>query len=299
MLAEPGVYPAVNYILFQVPGILMKIMGIDFTSAPSARKPISCAVASLHGGMLVFHELKDVRTFQEFDALLCGCPPWVAGIDFPFGQSRRLLSNLGWPLKWESYVGRVAGMSKADFVRTLEEYKADRPPGDKEHKREIDRLASSISPQKLYGVPVGKMFFEGAPRLLSSPASIIPHRPTQDARVIFEAYPAIVARRYIGRRSYKNDTPAKQTPQLRDARLEIVQGIRSQGFSDEFGFHIDLPDALETMCVDDAAGDYLDALLCCLQAAWAWLQRDNRYGMPENVDNLEGWIADPLFADHG
>jgi hypothetical protein len=275
----------------------MKIMGIDFTSAPSARKPISCAEASLYGGMLAFHELKDVRTFQDFEALLCSSPPWVAGIDFPFGQSRRLLSNLGWPLQWESYVALVAGMSKSDFVRVLEEYKADRPAGDREHRREIDRCASSISPQKLYGVPVGKMFFEGAPRLLRSPASIIPVRPRQDARIILEAYPAIVARRYIGRRSYKNDTLAKQTLQLRDARLEIVQGIRSQGFRGVYGFEVDLPASLETICTEDATGDYLDAVLCCLQAAWAWLQLENHYGMPENVDIIEGWIADPLFAE--
>jgi hypothetical protein len=284
--------------LFQVSESQMKIMGIDFTSAPSARKPISCAEAHLGGEVLVFHELKGVRSFQDFEALLSGSPPWVAGIDFPFGQSRRLLANLGWPLQWESYVTLVAGMSKSEFVRVLEEYKADRPAGDREHKREIDRRASSISPQKLYGVPVGKMFFEGAPRLLHSPASIMPVRPRHDARIILEAYPAIVARRFIGRRSYKNDTSAKQTPQLREVRLEIIQGIRSQGFSEVYGFEIDLPASFQTICVEDATGDYLDAVLCCLQAAWAWQQRDNHYGMPENVDNLEGWIADPLFADH-
>jgi hypothetical protein len=283
--------------LYRVAENQMKIIGVDFTSAPSVRKPISCAEACLDGEMLVFHELKGVRTFQDFEALLSGSPPWVAGIDFPFGQSRRLLSNLGWPLQWESYVGLVAGMSKSEFVRVLEEYKADRPAGDKEHRREIDRRASSISPQKLYGVPVGKMFFEGAPRLMRSPASIIPVRPLQDARIVLEAYPAIVARRYIGRRSYKNDTPAKQTPPLRDARLEIVQGIRSRGFRGIYGFTIDLPATLETLCIEDATGDFLDAVLCCLQAAWAWLQRDQHYGIPGNVDNLEGWIADPLFAD--
>lgn len=37
----------------------------------------------------------------------------------------------------------------------------------------------------------------------------------------------------------------------------------------------------------------LDALLCAIQAAWAWTQRDQGFGLPKHVDPLEGWIADP------
>ena len=29
------------------------------------------------------------------------------------------------------------------------------------------------------------------------------------------------------------------------------------------------------------------------EAAWAWTRRDRGYGLPEYVDPLEGWIADP------
>lgn len=47
-----------------------------------------------------------------------------------------------------------------------------RPPGDKEHRRVTDIAAGSISPQKIYGVPVGLMFFEGAPRLIKSGVTI-------------------------------------------------------------------------------------------------------------------------------
>ncbi len=46
--------------------------------------------------------------------------------------------------------------------------------------------------------------------------------------------------------------------------------------------------------VDDAKGDSLDAVLCLMQAAWAQVQHEQGarlYGLPENMDSLEGWIV--------
>ena len=40
-------------------------------------------------------------------------------------------------------------------------------------------------------------------------------------------------------------------------------------------------------------GDNLDALLCALQAAWAYTQRKNGYGIPSKSHRGEGWIVDP------
>jgi hypothetical protein len=40
---------------------------------------------------------------------------------------------------------------------------------------------------------------------------------------------------------------------------------------------------------DDASGDRLDAVLCLVQAAWA--SRQERFGLPLQVDPLEGWIV--------
>jgi acyl-CoA synthetase (AMP-forming)/AMP-acid ligase II len=41
--------------------------------------------------------------------------------------------------------------------------------------------------------------------------------------------------------------------------------------------------------LDDASGDRLDAVLCLVQAAWATAQPG--YGMPGDVDPVEGWIV--------
>jgi hypothetical protein len=46
--------------------------------------------------------------------------------------------------------------------------------------------------------------------------------------------------------------------------------------------------------VADASGDTLDAVLCLLQAAWAQQQHaagDVLYGLPKDLDPLEGWIV--------
>ncbi|MEY2617246.1 MAG: hypothetical protein RL522_248 [Pseudomonadota bacterium] len=42
--------------------------------------------------------------------------------------------------------------------------------------------------------------------------------------------------------------------------------------------------------MEDASGDSLDAVLCMLQAAWAERQGAPRWGLPAQVDPLEGWI---------
>ncbi len=236
-----------------------------------------------------------MASFDGFEAFLIQPGPWIAGIDFPFGQPRRLIQNIGWPESWEGYVDEVAGMNKNEFVKTLTDYRRVRPKGDKQHLRRVDKFANSRSPMMLYGVPVGKMFFEGAPRLMHSGASILPVRPQPDARIVLEAYPALVARRWIENRSYKNDDVRKQNPTQQAAREEVLLGLRSQNSKEYFGFEVNFTDAGAEKCIRDGTGDRLDALLCAVQASWAYSQRDRNFGIPENSDPLEGWIVDPLL----
>jgi hypothetical protein len=231
-----------------------------------------------------------LATFEEFDAFLDRSGPWVAGIDFPFGQPRRLIENLGWPMTWEGYVRHITGMTRTQFVEALTAYRSTRPGGDKQHLRRTDELAGACSPMMLYRVPVGKMFFEGAPRLLRSDASVHPCRPTGDPRVILEAYPAMVARGWIGNRSYKSDTRRVQTPERRSARKEIVRGLLSPAAEARFGFEVQFGNDEANTFIQDGSGDQLDALLCSLQTAWAYTQRHRNYGIPTDADPLEGWI---------
>jgi hypothetical protein len=40
-----------------------------------------------------------------------------------------------------------------------------------------------------------------------------------------------------------------------------------------------------------------DALLCAMQAGWAWMNRSEGFGIPSTLDPLEGWIADPSLCN--
>ena len=271
----------------------MIIYGIDFTSAPSRRKPITCAEGLLRDQTLLVHSLERWPCWADFKGFLQHPGPWVAGLDFPFGQPRRLVENVGWPTSWEAYVGVVAGMDMASFAELLERYRTPRPAGDKQHLRATDKLAASRSPMMLYGVPVGRMFFRGAPLLADAGLNILPCRPTLSDRVAVEAYPRLVANKCIGRRGYKHDEHGKQTPVLEAARREIISLLAFTSVAARYNLTLEIGSNLAELLVQDASGDSLDAVLCTLQAAWAYLRRKTGFGMPKDCDCLEGWIVDP------
>lgn len=267
------------------------VFGIDFTSAPSARKPITCVRAQFSGAALTFEELVHLHDFDAFEAVLATAGSWVAGMDFPFGQARRLVENIGWPDTWAGYVGEVSRLDRAGFRDLLEDYKRDRAPGDKHHKRTCDVLTRSQSPQTLYGTPVALMFFEGAPRLLKAGVHLPYNHEGDASRFVFEAYPGIAARRLIGKTSYKNDSKSKQTAEQNRARQALLTALTGKVGKGLYGFSVAAPAAL----AKDPGADDLDALVCAVQAAWAYSQADRRYGAPENLDRLEGWISDPAL----
>ncbi len=166
----------------------LTLYGLDFTSAPRQRKPITVARCLRNGDLLVLEAFEDLEDFLAFEAFLHRPGPWLAAMDFPFGQPRKLIENLEWPRCWEGYVETVAAFgSKARFREILKAYRDPRPPGDKQHPRAIDALSRSQSPMTVYGTPVGLMFFEGAPRLVRSGCRVLPLRAGGDpARTVLE-----------------------------------------------------------------------------------------------------------------
>ena len=267
----------------------MKIIGIDFTSRPTKSKPLTCALCDFHDGVLLVKKLLEWSSYKEFEQFLISAGPWVAGIDFPFGQSRKFIENINWPRNWPDYVSLIGEMGRDEFKSILNEYRADRPYGDKEHKRATDIAAGSISPQKLYGVPVGLMFFEGAPRLLQAGVTLPGILDGDPERLVFEAYPGVLVRRLIGRRSYKQDNRRKETTDQSKARGEILNKILGRSSANGFDIVVELNIDIG----NDTTGDKLDAILCAIQAAWAWGKRDCEFGKPNSLDEIEGWIADP------
>src|SRR5215210_683541 len=161
-------------------------------------------------------------------------------MDFPFGQPRALVEALGWPRSWEGYVGKVSRLPKEEFERAIKNHMAGRPVGGKYHYRLADKRSGSGSAMMLFRVPVGKMFYQGAPRLLDAGVHVEPCRRTEETRVAVEAYPAVVARRFLGRASYKTDERKKQTTARRAARETLVAGIRSEPLKEAYGFVVEM-----------------------------------------------------------
>ncbi len=152
----------------------------------------------------------------------------------------------------------------------------------------------------LYRVPVGKMFFEGTPRLLASGVSIEPCHPRADPRVVVEGYPALVARRWLEKRAYKSDDRKKQTDALTLARRDLITAIRSPELTLAYNLQLSLSDELASQLIEEPMADRLDAILCAIQAAWAYQMHEHphgyRYDIPPNSAN-EGWITDPYVLD--
>lgn len=266
----------------------MDVYGIDFTSAPSRRKPITCRHCQLEGDVLRVLSASAWSTFEEFEAALARPGPWIAGIDFPFGMPRRFIADTGWPVEWSDYVRHAAGLGKEGFEAALNAYRKRQPVGQKEHRRRTDELAGSLSPQKLYGTPVGKMFFQGAPRLQQAGVSVPGLQQGDRLRVVVEGYPGVLACS-VTKAGYKHDRAKKQTIAQRDARHGILRALTSGRLAARYGVTVagDDPEL-----VDDPTGDTLDALLCAVQAAWAWRNRARLFGNPR-IDRFEGWITDP------
>lgn len=246
----------------------------------------------IENGYLHLNGLKNMETFEKFDDFLRNGTEWIAGMDFPFGQPGELIRNIKWPLSWDGYVEKIDGMDLQEFVDTMKEYRQTRPKGKKHHFRDTDIIAKSCSTMMLFGVPFGKMFFKGAPRLLKSGVSILPCHKNGSKKIVVEAYPKLVAKKLILKPQYKNDTKKKQTPQLREMRQEIVKKLKSGFIRQYYGFDVALNEYFEAKMIDDPMGDSLDAFLCAIQAGWAYEQREHGYGIPNGFE-LEGWIVDP------
>ena len=264
-----------------------RIFGVDFTSRPRARKPITIAAGRLQRRSLVVEGIEEYCDWESYESWLRQPGPWIAGFDFPFGLPREAVIDLAWPQTYPGLVNHCRKLGREGFRSILDQYRESRPAGSRYAHRVTDLPARSHSPLKLVNPPVGLMFLEGAPRLLDAGVSIPGLFDGDPDRLAFEAYPGFTARG-IFRGSYKNDSVAKQTPARRRARKTIVDCLVSTG--NPFGFRLNGSPSLLASLVRDAAGDRLDAVICAMQAAWALQLRKENYGLPGNIDPLEGWI---------
>lgn len=276
------------------------LVGCDFSSSPTKRKQIVLAFGDLTSGRVRLTRIERLESLQAFSDWLCLPQSWLGAFDLPFGLPRELVEAMGWPLEWKACIQHYASLSREDIRTRFAGFCAERPVGGKFAHRATDRLAGSSPSMKWVNPPVAYMLHAGVPLLLEAGV----HLPSLHAgnvldvnaegeprRVALEAYPGLLAREILGLRSYKSDDKAKQTVDRLIARKDLVTALE-MGHS-RLGLRLKVSHAQRDALVDDASGDALDAALCLVQAAWSYQQHLHgapRYGLPPDVDPLEGWI---------
>lgn len=252
----------------------------------------------MQGGRVVLSKLEHLSSLEAFADWLHQPGDWFGAFDFPFGLPRELVQALGWPLDWEACIRHYAALSRDEIRDRFAAFCAARPVGGKFAHRATDLPAGSSPSMKWVNPPVAYMLHAGVPRLLAAGV----HLPGLHAgdprdvgaagrprRIALEGYPGLLARELLGGRSYKSDERARQTPERLIARKDLLTALEhGQG---RLGLRLKLTHAQRDQLADDARGDALDAVLCLMQAAWAWRQGAPRYGLPAGLDPLEGWIV--------
>jgi hypothetical protein len=264
-----------------------RVAGIDFTSRPTRRKPITVALGDCADGVLRLARVEAHADVASFAAWLQTPGPWVAAFDFPFGLPRELVESLAWPREWLALMRHYAALERAQIRATFAAFCATRPAGAKFAHRACDGPAGSSPSMKWVNPPVAYMLHAGVPLLIAAGVHLPGLHAGDLARVALEGYPGLVAREVLGARSYKSDERPKQTPERLIARKDLLDALEAGRI--RLGLRLRLSHALRDALVADASGDRLDAVLCLLQAAWASGQPG--FGLPAQVDPLEGWIA--------
>lgn len=273
----------------------MKILGVDFTSRPGRTKPITCACCAVKTHALHLIELITFEDFAAFEALLDRPGPWLMAVDAPLGLPQEFVRAMRWGERWQEYVAHTAPMERSGFRERVQRFKQHRPRGQKDLKRLIDQCAGAVSPLNVTRPPVGLMFYELTKRLLPRPIDVIPLRlHARHTRMVLEAYPALAARRWLGRESYK-DGRADQLNQQRNRRTQLLRTLLSPVAAKYYGFEISIEKKFMAAMIDDEKGDLLDAMLCAVQGAWAWRYFGGAF-TPLELCAHEGWIADPSLV---
>jgi hypothetical protein len=264
-----------------------RLVGVDFSSRPTARKPITVAHGLRDGDELQLLRIDEHVSLESFGQWLALPGHWLGAFDFPFGLPRELVVQLGWPTEWRALMQHYALLSRAQVRETFAAFCAARPAGLKFAHRACDRPAGSSPSMKWVNPPVAYMLHAGVPLLIAANVHL-PGLSEGDAqRVALEGYPGLLAREVLGSRSYKSDEWSHQNAQRELAREQLLDAL--QRGRTRLGVRLRLTRAQRAVLAADASADRLDAVLCLLQAAWASAQPD--HGLPPSVDKLEGWIT--------
>ena len=270
---------------------MLAVLGCDFSSSPSRRKPIVLAWGRCQGARVHLDRLQRCDSLTEWGQVMAQDGDWVGGFDLPFGLPRALVTQLNWPLDWRACMAHYASLDRAQIRASFKAFCDARPVGHKFAHRATDGPAGSSPSMKWVNPPVAFMLHAGVPLLIQAGVHFPGLHPGDPRRVALEAYPGYLARAVLGGRSYKSDDRAKQTPERLIARKDLIHAME---MGQALDMRLVLSHAQRDALAEDASADSLDAVLCLMQAAWAAQRRaqgDPLCGLPAQLDPLEGWIV--------
>ena len=270
---------------------MLAVLGCDFSSSPSRRKPIVLAWGRCLGARVHLDRLQRCDSLTEWGQVMAQDGDWVGGFDLPFGLPRALVAQLNWPLDWRACMAHYASLDRAQIRASFKAFCDARPVGHKFAHRATDGPAGSSPSMKWVNPPVAFMLHAGVPLLIQAGVHFPGLHPGDPRRVALEAYPGYLARAVLGGRSYKSDDRAKQTPERLIARKDLIHAME---MGQALDMRLVLSHAQRDALAEDASADSLDAVLCLMQAAWAAQRRaqgDPLCGLPVQLDPLEGWIV--------
>ena len=109
----------------------MQLLGCDFSSSPSRRKPIVLAQGKATQGRVQLQALHTFETLEAFGHWLAQPADWVGGFDLPFGLSRELVEALDWPTDWAACMDHYAALERAQIRLQFAAFCDARPVGGK------------------------------------------------------------------------------------------------------------------------------------------------------------------------
>ncbi len=241
-----------------------RVLGVDFSGARHAGDHIWIAVGTQNGGRLSLESCRPARglpgggrdrrsALAALNAFLESERRAAAGLDFPFGLPRPLVTER----RWE------------DFVRAFprrypdaESFRAAcrRAAAGRELKRRTD--VEARVPFSAYNLRLYRQTYFGIaevllPLLNSAAASVVPMQPPASGKVLLaEICPASLLKRLGLYMPYKG-----QGSHLRDARAEIVRSFYNSGLLN------DIEKRIYNKIIGDPGGDALDAVLAAIATA--------------------------------
>ncbi len=151
-----------------------QLLGVDFTSAPTRRKPITVARGRLDGQVLRLESLDALASCAAFEAEIAKPGPWLGAFDFPFGLPRDVRPGARpWVIALRAVIAELQRRcaDRMALRALVDAWGRPGRPGQRLLHRALDTRNArrrSTSPLQTRYVPVGFMYFEGLSRLVAA-----------------------------------------------------------------------------------------------------------------------------------